>query len=441
MWSNSTSQGEEQQVKVITTNGFRYVVPYNRRFHAYIKKRWFGKTLFEVLCSEFTVNSAEYYRSALSDGRIRLNGKVIGDDPIPLKNNDFFTHIVHCHEPPVFDVEDELEILTKQHQQKNGDVNDSQVMMAIPQDALESLVVVNKPASMPVHPCGRYNHNSLLSIVKKKLEQQSSTSTSTSTSSTSTSAIPTPAPSTESTPTQGSESSLSLQQYERIHQYKKRKNDKENNSGIELYPIHRLDRVTSGLVIFARDKKNATLMGKLLSSRDVDKVYLAKVVGRFPTSGVESTTNDANNSNGIDKSYDIVDNNDDTSGLVIVDAPILAKLKFAEEGLDVDDEDVTVVDGREGAEQAGETSQQHSEGDTHRNSLKGVIVHPNGQEAKTVFKRLSYDPVSNTSVVKCWPKTGRTHQIRIHLAHIGHPIVDDPHYNPMVTERRSKRRR
>lgn len=52
-----------------------------------------------------------------------------------------------------------------------------------------------------------------------------------------------------------------------------------------------------------------------------------------------------------------------------------------------------------------------------------------GKEAKTMFKRISYDPESDTSIVKCFPFTGRTHQIRVHLQYIGHPIANDPIYS------------
>lgn len=52
-----------------------------------------------------------------------------------------------------------------------------------------------------------------------------------------------------------------------------------------------------------------------------------------------------------------------------------------------------------------------------------------GKEAKTVFRRISYDPESDTSIVKCFPFTGRTHQIRVHLQYIGHAIANDPMYS------------
>ncbi|GAA5963004.1 hypothetical protein JCM3765_006748 [Sporobolomyces pararoseus] len=56
------------------------------------------------------------------------------------------------------------------------------------------------------------------------------------------------------------------------------------------------------------------------------------------------------------------------------------------------------------------------------------VVHPQGRESKTIFKRMSYDSRSNTSVVHCKPITGRTHQIRVHLQFLGHPIANDPIY-------------
>jgi RluA family pseudouridine synthase len=57
-----------------------------------------------------------------------------------------------------------------------------------------------------------------------------------------------------------------------------------------------------------------------------------------------------------------------------------------------------------------------------------VIIAPEGKEAKTVFKRMSYDAERDQSVVHCRPLTGRTHQIRVHLQYLGHPIANDPIY-------------
>lgn len=50
-----------------------------------------------------------------------------------------------------------------------------------------------------------------------------------------------------------------------------------------------------------------------------------------------------------------------------------------------------------------------------------------GKESITEFKRVSYN--GSSSVVFCYPKTGRTHQIRIHLQYLGYPICNDPLYN------------
>ncbi|KAN0109866.1 pseudouridine synthase [Russula decolorans] len=57
------------------------------------------------------------------------------------------------------------------------------------------------------------------------------------------------------------------------------------------------------------------------------------------------------------------------------------------------------------------------------------VVHAEGKPAKTVFRRLHYDRSTNTSVLHCRPLTGRSHQIRVHLQYLGHPIANDPVYS------------
>ena len=50
------------------------------------------------------------------------------------------------------------------------------------------------------------------------------------------------------------------------------------------------------------------------------------------------------------------------------------------------------------------------------------------KQSLTRFKRLWYDPEKNCSLVMAMPITGRTHQIRVHLEFLGHPILNDPLY-------------
>ena len=52
----------------------------------------------------------------------------------------------------------------------------------------------------------------------------------------------------------------------------------------------------------------------------------------------------------------------------------------------------------------------------------------NGETAVTHFKTLKSN--GNISLVECRLETGRTHQIRVHMTHIGHPLLGDYLYNP-----------
>lgn len=58
------------------------------------------------------------------------------------------------------------------------------------------------------------------------------------------------------------------------------------------------------------------------------------------------------------------------------------------------------------------------------------IIDEKGQDAKTVVRPVKYFADKNISLVECELFTGRTHQIRVHLKHIGHPIIGDSLYNP-----------
>lgn len=55
-----------------------------------------------------------------------------------------------------------------------------------------------------------------------------------------------------------------------------------------------------------------------------------------------------------------------------------------------------------------------------------MAVVPNGREARTHFS--VRERFERATLVECSLETGRTHQIRVHMAHVGHPLVGDPVY-------------
>ena len=57
-----------------------------------------------------------------------------------------------------------------------------------------------------------------------------------------------------------------------------------------------------------------------------------------------------------------------------------------------------------------------------------VAIDPNGKSAQTKFTKLLYNSQKDASLLLVKPLTGRTHQIRIHLFHVKHPIIGDPLY-------------
>jgi len=62
------------------------------------------------------------------------------------------------------------------------------------------------------------------------------------------------------------------------------------------------------------------------------------------------------------------------------------------------------------------------------NTKHKVHIAPHGKPAKTTFRPIKYNEELDVSLVECFPHTGRTHQIRIHLFHVKHPIIGDPIY-------------
>ena len=59
---------------------------------------------------------------------------------------------------------------------------------------------------------------------------------------------------------------------------------------------------------------------------------------------------------------------------------------------------------------------------------RSVVDEEKGKPAQTEFRVLEVE--NERTRVLLFPKTGRSHQLRVHMAHIGHPIVGDRFYHP-----------
>jgi len=128
--------------------------------------------------------------------------------------------------------------------------------------------------------------------------------------------------------------------------------------------VHRLDRQTSGLVMASKRKSVEGKLKSLFRDRLVEKMYLALVKGNLKSK-------------------------------ILIDKPILSG------------EDRPIKEG-----------------------VPRVIstVSSNGLKARTMVYPLKYFQDLSASLVQCHLITGRTHQIRVHLAAIGHRILGDPFY-------------
>ncbi|WP_425044426.1 RluA family pseudouridine synthase [Primorskyibacter sp. S87] len=121
--------------------------------------------------------------------------------------------------------------------------------------------------------------------------------------------------------------------------------------------VHRLDRDTSGVMIFAMTPHAQRHLGLQFEKRQTQKTYIARVWGRLePKSGT-------------------------------VDLPLIVDWP---------------------------------------NRPRQMVCHENGKAAVTDWRVQRYEAESTR--VKLSPKTGRSHQLRVHMLALGHPILGDPFY-------------
>lgn len=117
----------------------------------------------------------------------------------------------------------------------------------------------------------------------------------------------------------------------------------------------------------------------------------------------------------------------DTSGLLVA-----AKTDKAHEGLSRQFKDhsierlyAAIVAGRL-IPPAGTVSQWIGRSDGDR---KKMAVQPEGRGKHAVTHYRTLEPLREASLVECKLETGRTHQVRVHMAHLGHPLIGDPVYS------------
>ena len=73
------------------------------------------------------------------------------------------------------------------------------------------------------------------------------------------------------------------------------------------------------------------------------------------------------------------------------------------------------------------------------NRPRQIVDHARGKPSLTHWRVAQYDAGDDTARVELEPVTGRTHQLRVHLAALGHPILGDPLYAPPALQARAPR--
>ena len=168
--------------------------------------------------------------------------------------------------------------------------------------------------------------------------------------------------------------------------------------------VHRLDKETSGLIVVAKNDATHKELSRQIEAREIKRQYLAVVCGvPNPTSGVLKTGYGRSPQNRKKMTtFDLTETIWSTGG----------------------------SSRRADYNKMGEIAVGHN---TEFGLEKGE-----GKRSKiaiTEYKVVKVLGEGKASIVECKLQTGRTHQIRVHMKHIGHPIIGDQVYGSRRMER------
>lgn len=240
-----------------------------------------------------------------------------------------------------------------------------------------------------------------------------------------------------------------------------------------LYILHRLDRLTSGLVLLGKNKEATAKYSELIRSGDVRKIYVARTSNQFPLGRLGSGTHDSSVRNAptihpalqgqVRYGWVHPDDTEDSEKIYALGRELCmeeeeintlrSKLKSIDSRysdlFDKVNEDsnqntktkssewlcvygaLCNVEPQRGIQGIATKEEADDYTDSHRKARKGQSLPGGPKNSLTVFRILSFDQEGGEkgqSVVFCMPVTGRTHQIRVHLQAIGFPISNDPYY-------------